>query len=106
LISAGDDAIVVRTMHRLVVDHAERNAPLLRLLRDSGLFLIQKGRLPTGDYLIDDRVLVERKTHADFVASLIDGRLFPQVACLARSEYRSLMLLEGSVRPNGPDVSR
>jgi len=54
--------------------------------------------------LIDDRVLVERKTHADFVASLIDGRLFPQVARLARSEYRSLMLIEGSARPHGPDV--
>jgi ERCC4-type nuclease len=32
------------------------------------------GRLATGDYLIDDEVLVERKTVVDFAASLVDGR--------------------------------
>jgi ERCC4-type nuclease len=41
------------------------------------------GRLAAGDYLIDDEVLVGRKTVGDFVASLIDGRLFPQAARLA-----------------------
>jgi ERCC4-type nuclease len=104
LINATDDAIVVRTMHRLVVDHAERNAPLLRLLLGSGQFSARVARLPTGDYLIDDTILVERKTKADFVASLIDGRLFPQVARLAQSRYRSVMLIEGPVRAGAPDV--
>jgi ERCC4-type nuclease len=90
--------------HRLLVDHSERSASLLGLLRQSGLFVVQMGRLPTGDYLIDDRVLIERKTHADFIASLIDGRLFRQVARLAHSRYRSLMLIEGPAPPNVPDV--
>lgn len=91
-------------MHRLVVDHSERSAPLVGLLRDSGLFLVQMGRLRTGDYLIDERVLIERKTHADFVTSLVDGRLFPQVARLAHSRYRSLMLIEGPTAPTEPSV--
>lgn len=91
-------------MHRLVVDHSERNAQLLGLLQDSGLFLVQMARLRTGDYLIDERVLIERKTHADFVASLVDGRLFPQVARLAHSSYRSLMLIEGHTAPAEPSV--
>jgi ERCC4-type nuclease len=90
--------------HSLMVDHSERTAPLLRLLRDSGLFVVQVGRLPTGDYLIDDRILVERKTGTDFVVSLIDGRLFPQVARLAQSRYRSLLLIEGPVSASAPDV--
>ena len=91
-------------MHRLVVDHWERSAPLLALLRDSGQFITAMDRLPTGDYLIDDTILVERKTQVDFVASLIDGRLFPQVARLAQSRYRSVMLIEGPERSGATDV--
>jgi hypothetical protein len=34
----------------------------------------------TGDYLIDDQVLIERKTIGDLRASLVDGPSFPQVA--------------------------
>jgi len=91
-------------LHRLVVDHSERSASLPALIRESGLFVVQMGRLPTGDYLIDDSILVERKAYADFVASLIDGRLFPQVARLAHSRYRSLLLVEGPVPSKVPDV--
>ena len=41
-------------------------------------------------------MLLERKTISDFVASLVDGRLFPQAARLAHSPYyRSLLLIEG-----------
>jgi Fanconi anemia group M protein len=60
--------------------------------------------LGTGDYLIDDEVLVERKTIGDFVASLVDGRLFPQAARLVHSRYRSLLLIEGPRPPSMPDV--
>jgi len=90
--------------HRLVVDHSEGDAPLLRLVRESGLFFVRMDRLPPGDYLIDDRILIERKTHTDFVASSIDGRGFPPVARLAKSHYRALMLIEGPERANAPDV--
>jgi ERCC4-type nuclease len=62
--------------------------------------------LPAGDYLVDDDVLVERKSVADFAASLIDGRLFPQVARLAHSRYRSLLLIEGPTPSVSPDVHR
>jgi Fanconi anemia group M protein len=61
-------------------------------------------RLQAGDYLLDDRILVERKTHADLLASLVDGRLFPQVARLARSRFRSLMVIEGRASSADPQV--
>jgi ERCC4-type nuclease len=35
---------------------------------------------------------------------LIDGRLLPQVARLAQSRYRSLLLIEGPASPSAPDV--
>jgi Fanconi anemia group M protein len=85
--------------HRLRVDFAEQNAALLDLARACVDFDVQLDRLPVGDYSIDDRVIVERKTYADFATSLIDGRLFPQAAALARCPHRPVILLEGPTPP-------
>lgn len=90
--------------HLLSVDHSERHSALLEAVRRSGVFDVRMARLDTGDYLIDNEVLVERKTIGDFVASLVDGRLFPQAARLAHSRYRSLLLIEGPRPPSIPDV--
>jgi DNA excision repair protein ERCC-4 len=90
--------------HRLRVDFAEQNAALLDLARACVDFDVQLDRLPVGDYSIDDRVIVERKTYADFATSLIDGRLFPQAAALARCPHRPVILLEGPTPPCLPDV--
>ena len=70
-------------LHRLDVDHSEHQAALLDAVRRGGVFDVQMVRLQTGDYLIDDEVLIERKTIADFATSLADGRLFPQAARFA-----------------------
>ena len=90
--------------HRIQVDYSERQAPLLELLRQSGAFDARIVRLTVGDYLINDEVLIERKTIADFSASLVDGRLFPQAARLARDGHRTLMLIEGPRAASMPDV--
>jgi DNA excision repair protein ERCC-4 len=90
--------------HRLRVDFAEQNAALLDLARECADFDVQLERLTVGDYSIDDRVVVERKTYADFATSLVDGRLFPQAAALARCPHRPVILLEGPTPPRLPDV--
>jgi DNA excision repair protein ERCC-4 len=92
------------SVHRLVVDHSERQSALVDAVRRSGWFDVQMDRLATGDYLVNGEALVERKTIRDFTASLIDGRLFPQVARLAHSPYRSLFLIEGPTPASLPDV--
>ena len=86
------------------VDHSERGAPLLELIRQCGAFDVRMARLRAGDYLINDEILVERKTVLDFSASLIDGRLFPQASRLARDPYRTLMVIEGPPAIPMPDV--
>ena len=91
-------------VHQLAVDHSENRSALLDAVRQSGAFEVRMARLATGDYLIDNEVLVERKSVADFAASLADGRLFPQVARLAHSGYRSLLLVEGPPPISSPDV--
>jgi len=90
--------------HQLSVDHSERHSALLEAVRRSGAFEVRMVHLGTGDYLIDNRVLVERKTIGDFIASLVDGRLFTQAARLAHSRYRSLLLIEGPRPSSMPHV--
>jgi ERCC4-type nuclease len=52
-------------------------------------------RLAIGDYQIDNRLIVERKTLKDFVVSIIDGRLFTQMIRLANSNSKCVLILEG-----------
>jgi ERCC4-type nuclease len=52
-------------------------------------------RLKVGDYEVDGRLLVERKTLVDLATSIEDGRLFRQAIALANSGRPSLMILEG-----------
>ena len=56
---------------------------------------IEVRALSLGDYQVSDRLLIERKTRADFEASILDGRLFSQVAALAGSVERTVILIEG-----------
>ena len=90
--------------HRLRVDFTEQHAALLDLARACTDFDVHVERLSVGDYSIDDRVVVERKTYADFATSLVDGRLFPQAAALARCPHRPVILLEGPTPPHLPNV--
>src|SRR5262249_19253006 len=92
------------SVHQLTVDHREERSALLEAARRSDSFDVRMTVLGVGDYLIDNEVLVERKSVADFAASLIDGRLFPQVARLAHSGYRSLLLIEGPPPASIADV--
>ena len=52
-------------------------------------------RIEGGDFIISGRVAVERKTARDFVASIIDGRLFEQVSELKKAYEKPILLIEG-----------
>jgi ERCC4-type nuclease len=91
-------------VHQILVDQSEGQSALLDAVQRSGTFDVRMVRLATGDYLIDNHVLVERKTVGDFAASLVDGRLFPQAARLAHCCHRSLLLIEGPTPASMPDV--
>lgn len=90
--------------HELRVDPSERHAALLDLARQCDDFDVRMEHLTVGDYCLDRGIIVERKTHADFAVSLVDGRLFPQAAKLARSPHRPVILLEGPRPARMPDV--
>ena len=64
---------------RIICDDRERGSEVIAELRKLPCTDVVICRMQVGDYLIDGRVLVERKTVHDFVVSLKDGRLFRQV---------------------------
>ncbi|MDD1727147.1 MAG: DEAD/DEAH box helicase [Methanothrix sp.] len=76
------------------VDYRERD--MAKLLESMGLEVTLRN-LEVGDYVISERVAVERKTAQDFVASIIDPQrnLFRQMADLARTYDRPILILEG-----------
>jgi ERCC4-type nuclease len=49
-----------------------------------------------GDYQVDNRLIVERKTIKDFAVSIIDGRLFKQMIRIANSTFTGVLILEGT----------
>ena len=63
-------------------------------------------RLEVGDYLVDSRLLVERKTVRDFAISVVDGRLFKQACRLGSSARLSVLVIEGSGGLDDLGVSR
>ncbi len=87
-------------VHIVVDDREKEGGKVLAALAASDDATVEIARLAVGDYHIEHRVVVERKTAADFAASLIDGRLFHQAAALALAPERAARLLErfGSVR--------
>lgn len=81
---------------QIVVDDREQAGGVPAALAMRGDATVQVARLSVGDYCVQRRVLVERKTAADFAVSLIDGRLFRQAAALAAAPYRAMLVLEGT----------
>lgn len=52
-------------------------------------------QLKVGDFIISERCGVERKTTADFLSSIVDGRLFKQAEELADNFESPILILEG-----------
>ncbi|MFX0175766.1 MAG: DEAD/DEAH box helicase [Candidatus Hodarchaeota archaeon] len=78
----------------IICDTRETSSPLVRILSLMGvkLKLIQ---LEVGDYIISDRVGIERKSAQDFNDSIKDGRLFNELFNLRNNFERPILILEG-----------
>jgi DNA excision repair protein ERCC-4 len=79
----------------IVADDREARGVVLKALRRHEAVRLSLQRLPVGDYLVDNALLLERKTLPDLVASIKDGRLFGQGLRLARAPLRVAIILEG-----------
>lgn len=57
--------------------------------------VVEQAELPSGDYLIGAGTAVERKDADDFVLSVMDGRLFDQLARMLAEHDKAVVLIEG-----------
>jgi DNA excision repair protein ERCC-4 len=80
---------------RIIADDRESQAGVIEALKNLDGAEVSVRRLALGDYLLDERLLFERKTWRDFVVSLKDGRLFEQGIRLAASPLLKTIILEG-----------
>jgi len=58
--------------------------------------LVKQKMLIVGDYLVSDRVCIERKSAEDFVNSIMDKRLFSQLSALKDNFEKPVLLIEGN----------
>ncbi|GAB3666749.1 DEAD/DEAH box helicase [Halopiger thermotolerans] len=89
--SAEGDAI------EIVADQREMDANIARDLSRRDEIEVSLETLDVGDYVCSDRVVVERKSVADFVDSLVGGdrSVFEQVGAMARHYSRPIVVVEG-----------
>jgi ERCC4-type nuclease len=81
----------------IIADDREHKSEVIKLLAGIENVAVRIRRLPIGDYQVDFRAIVERKTIKDFALSIIDGRLFKQMIRLANSTFMGVLILEGTV---------
>ncbi|MGC8495726.1 MAG: ERCC4 domain-containing protein [Candidatus Micrarchaeia archaeon] len=79
----------------IVIDNRESSSGIAEMLAHKGLD-IKMANLNVGDYLLSDRLCIERKTVADFESSIIDGRLFDQIKRLKEAYEFPLLVIEGN----------
>src|SRR4051794_38591422 len=79
----------------LLFDHGERRSGVPDQLERLGVEG-QSARLPAGDYVLSDRLVVERKGPTDLAASIKDRRLFEQLARLADAYPSIVLIVEGN----------
>ncbi len=81
---------------KIIVDSRELRSEVAKALRELGSNL-EVRNLEVADYVLSDRVAVERKTVDDFLESITNReRLFSQIARLKASYQRPLLIIEGT----------
>ena len=99
----GDDTGVIATADsdteetEIVVDQRELDAAIAKDLSKRDGVRTRLETLAVGDYVLSDRVAVERKSVADFLDTLLGGdrSLFEQIGDLSRAYARPILILEG-----------
>ncbi|ERH00085.1 MAG: ERCC4-like helicase [Haloquadratum sp. J07HQX50] len=81
----------------IVIDQRELNASVAKTLSKQSEITTRLETLAVADYVLSDRVAVERKSVSDFLDTLLGAErsLFEQVGELTRAYARPLVIIEG-----------
>ena len=83
---------------KIVADDRERKSGTIEALSVFENVSVRTRRLSRGDYQVNGRLIVERKTVKDFTVSIIDGRLFTQMVRMKKSNFMGVLIIEGIAR--------
>ncbi len=88
--------ILSNTKITLKIDYREQRSSIVsEIEKITNQFDIEIKQLPIGDYIIGDKIIIERKTITDFLASIKNGRIFQQAYRMENSSCFPLLILEG-----------
>jgi len=94
---------------KVIADHREIPSGVVRELTKLGVE-VEARQLDVGDFILSDRVGVERKSVKDFLQSIVDKRLMEQAQRLGETFERPMLILEGeglySLRAIHPNAIR
>jgi Fanconi anemia group M protein len=76
----------------IISDYRERE--INKILENLGA-KVNVMNLNIGDFVLSERVCIERKTHSDFISSIIDGRIFEQAKSLRENFEKPILIIEG-----------
>lgn len=79
---------------KIVADHREIPSGVVDELIKLGVE-VEARQLNVGDFILSDRVAVERKSVGDFLQSIVDKRLLSQAKLLHETFERPVLVLEG-----------
>ena len=88
---------------KIIVDHRE-SSQFDDYLEEMGA-VVKRQVLDIGDFVCSSKLVVERKTRADFESSIIDGRLFTQLHQLS-SNYPAVVLIVEGMKKDAPERIR
>ena len=78
----------------IYADSRESDSRVVSILKKHCALREQK--LEVADYLLSERVAVERKTSTDFLQSIVDRRLFEQLSNMKDNFTNPILLIEGN----------
>jgi len=79
---------------KIVIVSDFREKEVIEHLKKLGA-IVNEQPLEVGDFAASERVIIERKTHSDFISSIIDGRVFEQAKAMKENFEKPIMMIEG-----------
>jgi len=79
---------------KIIADHRENASGVFKELLEMGVDL-EICQLKVGDFILSDRVGIERKSVGDFLQSMIDKRLMEQTKLLCETFECPVLIIEG-----------
>jgi len=86
--------VLLKPEGKIVIVCDYREGETINLLEKIGAS-VNKTNLEVGDFVCSQRIVIEKKTHSDFISSIIDGRIFDQVKNMKDNFEKPIVLIEG-----------